>query len=141
MKKTKESRINVFIIRSRSKRKERREKNDLFSGFIYLLSYFNLDKIIKRETSQRVLFLSISRNGNFSRLVPFQDRIISRSKTPKFADRIRNLDRYNSDTQALSGRVCKFARRKVQTTRYRFISSFLLPDVRHWSNQSPIDPR
>lgn len=85
MEKTKESRINVFIIRSRSKRKERREKNDLFSGFIYLLSYFNLDKIIKRETSQRVLFLSISRNGNFSRLVPFQDRIISKSKTPKFA--------------------------------------------------------
>lgn len=65
----------------RNERKEEK-KNDLFSGFIYLLSYFNLDKIIKRETSH-VLFLSISRNGNFSRLVPFQDRIISEIQNSK----------------------------------------------------------
>ena len=81
MEKTKESRINVFIIRSRSKRKERREKNDLFSGFIYLLSYFNLDKIIKRETSQRVLFLSISLVMEISR-VSYRSKIVL-SRDPK----------------------------------------------------------
>lgn len=96
MEKTKESRINVFIIRSRgSKRNERKEKRPLSYT---LLSYFNLDEIIKRETSQRVFFLSISRVMEISpaRVVPFQDRIIISNRdnsSRKFTGRIRDLRR------------------------------------------------
>ena len=123
-------------------RNETKEGKKITSSAVSYISF---------RTSTSTRLLNVKRAMSFSApslvmeisRVSYRSKIVlsQRSKTPKFADRIRNLDRYNSDTQALSGRVCKFARRKVQTTRYRFISSFLLPDVRHWSNQSSIDPR
>lgn len=88
MEKTKESRINVFIIRSRSKRNETKGgKNELSTGFIYLLSYLNLDEIIKRETCPFPLHPSRGRVMEISRgrLVPFQDRIISSLQNSQIA--------------------------------------------------------
>lgn len=123
-------------------RNERKEEKKTISSAVSYISFHTSTSTRLLNVKRAMSFSSPSLVMEISR-VSYRSKIVlsQRSKTPKFADRIRNLDRYNSDTQALSGRVCKFARRKVQTTRYRFISSFLLPDVRHWSNQSPIDPR